>query len=109
MLSRKLSNVIVGLVCVVWAVDFFARFFIASYEPSPAINSIFGAIVGGALFLGRNHDRTDSGDTPPFIIRALGLDKYLEKPNGKPPGGTNVGFIRSCVRLLGMPFRLVDS
>ena len=60
-LSDRMVNVVIGLVCFVWAVNFFARFVPSlDYTPSESINAIFMAIVGGLLALKRN-----SGGGPP--------------------------------------------
>lgn len=63
MIPKRLASGIVVLVSAVWAANFMAQFFVASYEPDVMINSIFMAIVGGALALsrpnGKKQDKTN--------------------------------------------------
>lgn len=62
MLSDKASNAVIGLVSVVWAVNFTAGLFVQQYEPSETINAIFMAIVGGVFALkGRNTPPSGEG------------------------------------------------
>jgi hypothetical protein len=49
-------NFIVVTGCVVWSANFFAQFFISSYNPDPSINSVFGSIIGIALALSRRSE-----------------------------------------------------
>lgn len=58
MLSRRATTWVVGLVSIVWALNFLAGIAIPDYRSDQAINGIFMAIVGGALALGRK-DRDD--------------------------------------------------
>ena len=51
MLNDKTANAIIGVVTVVWAVNFGARFAVVDYQPSESINAIFMAIVGGVFAL----------------------------------------------------------
>lgn len=51
MLNDRAANAIIGVVTVVWAVNFGARFAVADYQPSESINAIFMAIVGGVFAL----------------------------------------------------------
>ncbi len=63
-LSDRTVNLVIGLVCLVWAVNFFARFIPQlNYTPSESINAIFMAIVGGLIALKRNGNssREESG------------------------------------------------
>lgn len=60
LLSRRAATLVVGLVSVVWAINFFAGVVLPGYKSDPAINAIFMAIVGGALALGRKGAQ-DSG------------------------------------------------
>lgn len=51
MLSERLANAVIVLVCSVWAVNFGARFIVPDYAPQESINAIFMAIVGGTFAL----------------------------------------------------------
>ena len=72
MIPRKLSDLIVALVAIIWVCNFFAQFLVKNYQPDPSINGVFGAIVGGALALtqkGKDNPppagRDDSTTPPP--------------------------------------------
>lgn len=60
MIPRRLADVVVALVAVIWVCNFFAQFLVKGYTPDPSINGVFGAIVGGALALTQK-----SKDPPP--------------------------------------------
>lgn len=53
MLPKPLANAIVVLVTLVWLANFVAQFVIPEYKPDPFINTIFAALVGGALALSK--------------------------------------------------------
>lgn len=59
MLSRRVTQWVVGLVSAVWAVNFIAGIALPKYEADQAINGIFMGIVGGALALSRKDPRDD--------------------------------------------------
>lgn len=59
-LPKPLAHAIIGLVSVVWAVNFAAQFFVTDYRSDPLIHGIFMGIIGGALALSRK-----SPDVPP--------------------------------------------
>jgi hypothetical protein len=50
--SERVRNIVVGVVTVVWAVNFAAGLLVHGYKPDQAINAIFMGIVGGVLALG---------------------------------------------------------
>jgi hypothetical protein len=52
-IPKSLSNIIVVLISLVWAANFFAQFVIHGYQPDSSINGVFGAVVGGALALSK--------------------------------------------------------
>ena len=51
MLNERLANVVIGVVTLVWATNFGARFVVHDYQSSETINAIFMAIVGGVFAL----------------------------------------------------------
>lgn len=53
MLPKPLANAIVVLVTLVWVANFVAQFVLPEYKPDPFINTIFAALVGGALALSK--------------------------------------------------------
>lgn len=53
MLPKPLATAIVVLVTLVWVANFIAQFVIPEYKPDPFINTIFAALVGGALALSK--------------------------------------------------------
>lgn len=61
MLSPRTTQIVVGLVSVVWAINFAAGIFVHEYEADQAINGIFMAIVGGALALGSRKGKDGGG------------------------------------------------
>lgn len=74
MISKRLGNIVIILVCVIWAANFGAQFIVADYKPDPTINMIFMGIVGGLFALqgrrsgsdtskeiGRGHEEEDTG------------------------------------------------
>jgi hypothetical protein len=62
-LSDRVVNLVISLVCLVWGVNFFARFIPSlNYTPSESINAIFMAIVGGLIALKRNGNGGNSND-----------------------------------------------
>jgi hypothetical protein len=52
-IPKSLSNIIVVLISIVWAANFFAQFAVSGYHPDASINGVFGAVVGGALALSK--------------------------------------------------------
>lgn len=66
-INKRLGNVVIVLVCVIWAANFGAQFVVAEYKPDPTINMIFMGIVGGLFALqsrksGDNANSTDQED-----------------------------------------------
>lgn len=51
MINKRLGNVVIGLICVIWAANFGAQFVVTDYKPDPTINMIFMGIVGGLFAL----------------------------------------------------------
>jgi hypothetical protein len=68
-MTPRLYQGIVVLVTAVWVANLVAGVLPIGYDPDPAINGIFGVIVGGAMVLHRNghkpnQDKQDStGDS----------------------------------------------
>lgn len=64
MLSPRMTDVIIGLVSTIWAVNFFAGLILPNYEADQTINAIFMAIVGGAIAFKVNaaRDKQDGGE-----------------------------------------------
>lgn len=64
MINKRLGNVVIVLVCVIWAANFGAQFIVTDYKPDPTINMIFMGIVGGlfALQSRRNGDRANDNE-----------------------------------------------
>lgn len=56
MITARLADVIVILVCLVWAANFLLPF-VSSYQSDPQLNLVFMSIVGGALALSRERQR----------------------------------------------------
>lgn len=68
LLPRPLAYAIMGLVSVVWAINFAAQFFVEGYTSDPLIHGIFMGIVGGAMALARKGPEPPSpppGPEPP--------------------------------------------
>lgn len=61
MIPGPLAHFVVVLVCLVWAVNFAAPFFLPVYQSDPQLNLVFMSIVGGALALTRRKERGDDG------------------------------------------------
>lgn len=61
MINKRLGNVVIVLICVIWAANFGAQFIVADYKPDPTINMIFMGIVGGLFAL--QHRRSGDGAT----------------------------------------------
>jgi len=61
-ISPRLRDGVIVLVCVVWATNFLAGLFIDDYESSEAINAIFMGIVGGLFALGARKSGDDDKD-----------------------------------------------
>lgn len=51
MINKRLGNVVIVLICVIWAANFGAQFIVTNYKPDPTINMIFMGIVGGLFAL----------------------------------------------------------
>lgn len=69
MIGDRTRTVIIAVVTIVWAINFFAGLVVHDYKPSESINGIFMAIVGGLFALGarqkgntREDDPEDGGD-----------------------------------------------
>lgn len=58
LLPRWLSNLVIILISLVWAFNFFAQFVIPGYEFKESIQGVFGLIIGGAFALSRRDDPT---------------------------------------------------
>jgi hypothetical protein len=68
LLPKPLAYTVMGLVTLVWAVNFAAQFFVEGYASDPLIHGIFMTIVGGAMALSRksgNQSETPKPPTPP--------------------------------------------
>ena len=61
MLSTRMVTIIVVVVTLIWITNFMAGVIIDNYETDQMINTIFMAIVGGAIAL-RRADKDDRGD-----------------------------------------------
>jgi hypothetical protein len=61
-LPKPLAHAIIGLVTLVWAINFGAQFFVEGYKSDPLIHGIFMGIIGGTLALTR---KTPAGPPPP--------------------------------------------
>jgi hypothetical protein len=62
MFSQRARTLVLSVIVVIWAVNFFAALFVDSYEPDPAINAVFTTIVGSALVLrAKNGNGSDHG------------------------------------------------
>ncbi len=80
---NRLGPWIIGLVSLVWAINFGAPFLIKGYNPDPAIHGIFMVIVGGLLGLQSrsNGNGSGAGTEPPKEVettpekKAAGGDK----------------------------------
>lgn len=61
MLPKPLGSAILILVSVIWAINFFAQFFISTYHPDVTLNGVFATLIGGAFALSRkdNNDKSD--------------------------------------------------
>lgn len=59
MIPGPLAHFVIVLVCIVWAANFAAPFFLPAYVSDPQLNLVFMSIVGGALALSRRKDRSD--------------------------------------------------
>lgn len=63
MIGDRTRTVIIAVVTIVWAINFFAGLALHDYKPSESINGIFMAIVGGLFALGaRQKGNTDKDD-----------------------------------------------
>ena len=64
MINKRLGNVVIVLICVIWAANFGAQFVVSDYQPDPTINMIFMGIVGGlfALQSRRSNNNSNDGD-----------------------------------------------
>lgn len=66
LLPKPLAYAIMGLVTLVWAVNFAAQFFVEGYTSDPLIHGIFMGIVGGAIALSRKAGNSPGeGPAPP--------------------------------------------
>jgi hypothetical protein len=56
-LTPKMTNIVIVVVSTVWTANFMAGVILEDYEADQMINTIFMAIVGGALALRRKDDK----------------------------------------------------
>jgi hypothetical protein len=61
LIPRPLAYGIMGLVTLVWAVNFAAQFFVEGYSSDPLVHGVFMTIVGGAMALAK---KGPGGATP---------------------------------------------
>jgi hypothetical protein len=59
-----MAEAIVGLVSAVWGASYVLQFVVHGYVIDPSINSVFGAIVGGALALSKQSKNNDNKKAP---------------------------------------------
>lgn len=65
MISDRTRSVIIYTVLVVWSVNFFAPFVIKEFNPDPAINGIFMAVIGAVLVIRpRREEDKEDGELP---------------------------------------------
>ena len=62
MINKRLGNVVIVLICVIWAANFSAQFVVTDYKPDPTINMIFMGIVGG-LFALQHRSRSGNNNS----------------------------------------------
>lgn len=62
MINKRLGNVVIVLICVIWAANFGAQFVVSDYKPDPTINMIFMGIVGGLFALQHRKSNGNSED-----------------------------------------------
>lgn len=62
MLGQRATAIIVALVSTVWAINFIAGLIMTSYDADQMINTIFMAIVGGTIALGRKGRNGGDGE-----------------------------------------------
>lgn len=62
MINKRLGNVVIVLICVIWAANFGAQFIVPDYKPDPTINMIFMGIVGGLFALQSRRSGNSSQD-----------------------------------------------
>ena len=66
MIPRPLVSVIIVLVSIVWAANFFLQFVVPSYEPDVTLNGVFMGTVGLVLSLSRKGgDKDKDSDGKP--------------------------------------------
>jgi drug/metabolite transporter (DMT)-like permease len=64
-ISDRTRSVIIYVVLLVWAVNFFAPFVLKEFQPDPAINGIFMAVIGAVLVIRPRRKEDDKdGDLP---------------------------------------------
>lgn len=61
MLSPRMTAIVITVVTVIWATNFIAGVIMKTYEADQMINTIFMAIVGGAIALRRKDDPPKDG------------------------------------------------
>ena len=61
MLSQRMTAIVITVVTVIWAANFMAGVIMKTYEADQMINTIFMAIVGGAIALRRKDDPPKDG------------------------------------------------
>lgn len=86
MIPKPLANVIVVIVTVVWAGNFFASVFLPDYRGDPILNLVFMAIVGSAIALKQG----DGGSTMLRVIAAWrGVPLPPSESDKRPEEGQN--------------------
>lgn len=60
MINKRLGNVVIVLICVIWAANFGAQFIVSDYQPDPTINMIFMGIVGGLFALQSRRNNSEN-------------------------------------------------
>ena len=63
MINKRLGNVVIVLICVIWAANFGAQFVVSDYKPDPTINMIFMGIVGGLFALQHRRSNGDNSES----------------------------------------------
>jgi uncharacterized membrane protein YeaQ/YmgE (transglycosylase-associated protein family) len=64
-ISDTTRSIIIYVVLLVWAVNFFAPFVLKDFKPDPAINGIFTAVIGAVLLIRPKRKEDDEdGELP---------------------------------------------
>lgn len=64
MIGDRTRTIIIAVVTIIWAINFFAGLVVDDYKPSESINGIFMAIVGGLFALGARAKGNNGKDGP---------------------------------------------